>query len=953
MKTLPALLLLALPVIANPPDLYLPETDWLVDATPFKARVERAADGGTIALDNGLIRRVLRITNGCATVAFDNRMSGEGLLRATQPEALLTLEGKAVAIGGLKGQPNRAYLTPEWLAAMQADPAAYRLVGLETGITQERFAWKRVRHHAPGAVWPPPGVSLRLDFEPPVERLAESLDTTLGRTLLWEDDFSSIRADWKETRSAAGERVSFNNEGKAGEIFAPPGVHCFADRALPEQAGLVELTLTLGTDTSSSWGPGLGLVFANGHVAKVNARPGDRGSHGHFELRDGRGEQLRSVPALAAADGGLDLAKPLTLRVRIFADRLVWEVAGDDGKVSHPLFETPRAASWGRPVAVRAGKMNPSGGAGDDGKAPVAEWARLKLQRARVFGPQDASVLTAAAASRPAPLRVSVHYELYDGLPVLSKWITVHNRGAKPVTVDRFTAEVLSVVEHSNDVESPAGVALPPPSPLHVETDQAFSGFTQGHANRHAVRWTTEPEFTSQVNYALKTPCRLEVSPFRGPAQVVAPGGTFTSFRVFELVQDATDRERRGLALRRMYRAMAPWVTENPLMFHMLSSNPQQIRAGIDQCVATGFEMLIMSFGSGFNAESGDPAYYAKWREVADYARSKGVDLGGYSLLASRRVGGGNDVVSAPGEHPAFGASPALTSTWGTNYFAKVRALYEASGLSILEHDGSYPGDWDVTPRPPLQRGLEDSQWAQWTIIRDFYQWCRGRGIYLNVPDFYYLAGSSKCGMGYREVNWSLPRAQQLIHTRQNIFDGTWEKTPSMGWMFVPLSQYHGGGAAATIEPLDTHLDHYESMMVANLASGVQACYRGPRLFDTDRTRERVKGVVDWFKKHRDILESDVIHLRRADGRDWDGLLHVNPALEERGMMTVFNPTTADLEREILVPLYYSGLRGRCRVSINDGEARTMDLDGKARLRLRVSIPAGRWTSVVFRAAGE
>lgn len=70
-------------------------------------------------------------------------------------------------------------------------------------------------------------------------------------------------------------------------------------------------------------------------------------------------------------------------------------------------------------------------------------------------------------------------------------------------------------------------------------------------------------------------------------------------------------------------------------------------------------------------------------------------------------------------------------------------------------------------------------------------------------------------------------------------------------------------------------------------------------------------------------------------------------------MMTVFNPTGADLEREILVPLYYSGLRGRCRVSIDDGEARTVDLDGKARLRLRVSIPAGRWTSVVFRAAGE
>ncbi len=60
--------------------------------------------------------------------------------------------------------------------------------------------------------------------------------------------------------------------------------------------------------------------------------------------------------------------------------------------------------------------------------------------------------------------------------------------------------------------------------------------------------------------------------------------------------------------------------------------------------------------------------------------------------------------------------------------------------------------------------------------------------------------------MGYRETNWSLPRKQQEIIERQNVYDGTWNKTPSMGWMFVPLVQYHGGGAAATIEPLKDHL---------------------------------------------------------------------------------------------------------------------------------------------------
>ena len=42
-----------------------------------------------------------------------------------------------------------------------------------------------------------------------------------------------------------------------------------------------------------------------------------------------------------------------------------------------------------------------------------------------------------------------------------------------------------------------------------------------------------------------------------------------------------------------------------------------------------------MTFGSGFDFESRDPKYQEDVKELADYARSKGIALGGYSLLAS------------------------------------------------------------------------------------------------------------------------------------------------------------------------------------------------------------------------------------------------------------------------------------------------------------------------------
>jgi len=193
------------------------------------------------------------------------------------------------------------------------------------------------------------------------------------------------------------------------------------------------------------------------------------------------------------------------------------------------------------------------------------------------------------------------------------------------------------------------------------------------------------------------------------------------------------------------------------------------------------------------NQEIDNLDYFKKLRA---YATSKGIELGGYSLLSSRRISPDSDNCIHPEKGKpggqTHGLAPALASEWGQQYLESIQSFFKTIRFSNFVHDGSYPGDWDAASRPPLQKGLNDSQWVQWKIITRLYQWMRSEGIYRRVPDYYYLNGANEAGMGYREVNWSLPRLEQQIHTRQNIFDGTWEKTPSMGWMFVPLSEYHG-----------------------------------------------------------------------------------------------------------------------------------------------------------------
>lgn len=922
----------SLPVL--PGDEAVEGQDWLVHPIDREAGVYRSAEGKDLILSNGLIRRTFRLSPNAATVGFDNLMTGESIIRGVKPEGRVTLDGKTHDIGGLKGQPNYAFLRPQWIDELVADPLAMVFTGFEVGEPQERMAWKQVRHHAPDAEWPPKGVYLRMDYAMPEPTVTgEGVGSGVGREVLLEDSFATLDKKWREHASKAHSRCSFQNEGKVGEIYTPANTAVLVERDLPKGTRLVETVINTGTDKSASWGPGLALVWKN-HVIKFNVRPG--GPSHYFGLFDGVGERYE-----LGADIDVDLGKPVCLRLRLAAGKVHAEVR-QEGMPWTLVDTVVLPENLGDPKAVRVGKMDTHGG--DSDFSTPGGLVRLHVERFAAYSELDESALADELARMKAKrkVRVSMHYELYDGAPILSKWMTVHNDTDEEITVDSFTCEILAAVEFNSYVEH-RGVPASAPN-LHVETDYAFSGMCSKNTSRFSVHWVADPEYSSQVNYARQTPCLLEVRPTMGPAVSIKPGASFESFRAFILVRDSFERERNGLAQRRMYRLVAPWITENPLMMHVRYAKWDTVKAAIDQCAEVGFEMVILTFGSGFNIEDDSPEYLAKMREYADYARSKGVEIGGYSLLASRSINAENDVVVPEGQSPTFGHSPCLLSGWGMDYFRKLYAFYPATGFMLLEHDGSYPGDVCASTVHPGHAGLADSRWRQWRCIADFYQWCRGQGIYLNVPDYYYVTGTNKSGMGYRETNWSLPRDQQVIHTRQNIYDGTWEKTPSMGWMFVPLTQYHGGGAAATIEPLDEHLDHYERMLVSNLAMGVQACYRGPRLYDTDRTKAMVAKWVAWFKEYRDILESDLVHCRRADGRDIDWMLHCNPRLERKGMLVVFNPLTETVTRDIGVNLYYTGLEDKALVRAEGGPEKEYPIARDYSVRLNITVPARGFT---------
>jgi hypothetical protein len=109
-----------------------------------------------------------------------------------------------------------------------------------------------------------------------------------------------------------------------------------------------------------------------------------------------------------------------------------------------------------------------------------------------------------------------------------------------------------------------------------------------------------------------------------------------------------------------------------------------------------------------------------------------------------------------------------------------------------------------------------------------------------------------------------------------------------------------------------------------------------------------VRKWVDFYKSHRAILDSDIIHVRRPDVRDLDCILHVNPGLKTKGLALVFNPLDHAVKRELRLPLYYTGLTRAATIREGEGKKREYRLDRQYHVTLELQIPSRstRWLAV-------
>lgn len=206
------------------------------------------------------------------------------------------------------------------------------------------------------------------------------------------------------------------------------------------------------------------------------------------------------------------------------------------------------------------------------------------------------------------------------------------------------------------------------------------------------------------------------------------------------------------------------------------------------------------------------------------------------------------------------------------------------------------------------------------------------------------IRGSTHTGYtdGYGHVTdvW-----EHLNIGRMYGYDGTFYKSTTQGWMGQKCPSY----------PMEDHLTEVDLAYAQYLGQGIPSCFSCERAFDGEDSKLLIRYWIDFFKRHRSLLTTDLIHLLRPNGVDLDGTVHVQPDAAQtnnsspyRALGHIFNPRDTHLSvaqasrvlakdprsgnRTLLrVPLYYAGLEAgsgvdvRWMASVVADDGRTVD----------------------------
>eukprot|EP00756_Hemistasia_phaeocysticola_P051771 Hpha_TRINITY_DN26949_c0_g1::TRINITY_DN26949_c0_g1_i1::g.24849::m.24849 len=540
---------------------------------------------------------------------------------------------------------------------------------------------------------------------------------------------------------------------------------------------------------------------------------------------------------------------------------------------------------------------------------------------------------------------VLVHYELYDKLPVLRKWVEVKNTGQAQVTVDTLYYEFLrapnGAPERMSVLTEQANNPAPWDGQIKPQVGQSFPA-------RTAQQWFFDPLYDQpndqeiHVTYTYYTflcigyGVDVTFGGPTGPGVILSAGKSFVSLSVRLVLHDSQDLERQGLALRRQARALTPQLLENPIPFMITDvSSSAAMRAAVDQAADTGHELVIIGFGAagwcGMCPAQTQNATFIKWfSQEVQYARSKGLEVSGYTLMQmngwGESVPSSEQTLSRTGKR---GPTACFATDFHDRYRSSLLEFISTVGMTGIETDGQYENiPCTDTGGDHYHNGVHGAYHFGLGATLDFNKALKVRGWYQTGADGYSYSGVNKWNHADTDAFGHLPLWEQHEVGRMYIFDSTFTCLPS-SWTIGVNDLSTPSKTCAN----RTRVGCFDFIVGAQYMMGSITEFRAPVLWDpkdpeADELRASLSRWTAFYKRFRaprpsgaaGLLLQDLIHIYRPDSRSVASVVHVtaDSSLPSRALAAFFNPTLESRTQNLTIPLYYTGLPRGAKVRIED-----------------------------------
>lgn len=535
---------------------------------------------------------------------------------------------------------------------------------------------------------------------------------------------------------------------------------------------------------------------------------------------------------------------------------------------------------------------------------------------------------------------VDVHYEIYDGLPILKKWVSVLNAaGNEPLGVDSMIMEQLRAPNFAPEqmyiIRVQAGNDFP--------SDQQVAPIAANGGGRAQPLWTLDPLYDLCCDASLHVPWTyytllsvgygydVAFGGRTGPGAIVLGGGTFTSIAVRTVLYDSRDPHRQSLTWLKVQSRVAPQLSENPMYYMFFDvSSTAAFRLALDQASVVGYEMAIVGFGAdgfcGLCAEQTQNATWVAWfKEQVDYGKSVGVGVSAYTLMQANGWGEGvPEVEQILQRDGTRGGIACFATDWHAAYRQDVLTFAAAVGMEGVETDGQYENApcMDDTG-DHHHNGLLGSWDAQVNATALFNIGLKEEGLFQSGADAYEWSGANHWNHADTDAGFGLPSWERLTNVREYIYDSTFSRLATSGSMFVPNAGDCNDTSSAPTPGRRVCIDWG---MASTMGMGVNANWMGvdslwdPADPDAAYIQARYTNWTALFNAYRPILTSwGMHHLSRPTGRSYDALAHV-AADSGDGVLAwtaVYNPTRHAVVDSVSLPLYYAGVPPGTNVTVS------------------------------------